>query len=112
MTKYVDMMEGLVQAVVTSKAFNKNWTKHPFRVIVSDEAFLSLCPVNYEWTWLAKNIRVNKGPQPPSGQEVEEPTPEPRYTGKSDGTEQSWSEKGMEIFNGCMVMIHLDRARK
>ena len=29
--KYVDMMAKLVQAVVTSKAFKKNWTKHPLR---------------------------------------------------------------------------------
>ena len=40
--KYVDMMAKLVQAVVTSKAFKKNRTKHPFSdwVTAPNEAFL------------------------------------------------------------------------
>ena len=68
-TKYVDMMAKLVQAVVTSKALKKNWTKHLFRdwVTVSDEAFLILCLGNYEKTCRAKKLRVNNGPPPPSG---------------------------------------------
>jgi hypothetical protein len=57
-TKCVYMMAKLVQAVVTSKAFKKNRTKHPFSdwVTVSDEAFSILCLGNYEKTWLAKNL--------------------------------------------------------
>jgi hypothetical protein len=74
-TKYVDTMAKLVQAVVTSKAFKKNRTKHPFSdwETVSDEAFLILCLGNYEKTWRAKKLRVNNGPPPPSGHEVEDP---------------------------------------
>jgi hypothetical protein len=81
-TKYVDMMAKLVQAVVMSKAFKKNRTKHPFSdcwVTASDEAFLILRLGHYEKTWRAKELRVNNGPPPPSGHEVEdELIPEPR----------------------------------
>jgi hypothetical protein len=71
-TKYVDMMAKLVQAFVTSNAFKKNQSKHPFSdwVTVSDEAFLILCLGNYEKTWRAEKLRVNNGPRPPSGHEV------------------------------------------
>jgi hypothetical protein len=53
---------------------------------------------------------VNNGPPPPSGHEVKEPTPEPRYTGKL------WNKailvkKGIKVFNGCMVRFHLERAK-
>jgi hypothetical protein len=95
-TKYIDMMAILVQTVVTSKAFKKNRTKHPFSdwVTVSNDGFLILCLGNYEKKWRAKKLRVNNGPAPPpSGHEVEEPITEPRYTGKSSGTKQSWSKR-------------------
>ena len=58
-TKYVDIMAKLVQAVVRSKAFKKDRTKHPFScdwVTVSDEVFLIFCLGNYEKTWRAKNL--------------------------------------------------------
>jgi hypothetical protein len=101
--KYVDMMAKLVQAVVTSKAFKKNQTTHPFSdwVTVSNEAFLILCLGNYEETWRAERLRVNDGP-PPRRHEVEEPIPEPCYTGKSNGTKQSWSKRdgGVQWLHG------------
>ena len=81
-------MEILVQAVGTSKAFKKNRTKHPFSdwVAVSDEAFLIECLVNYERTWRAEKFEVNNGSPPPSEHYVNEPTPEPQFTGQSYGT--------------------------
>jgi hypothetical protein len=53
---------------------------------------------------------VNNGTTPPSGHEVEEPIPEPHYTGKVMGQSEAGQE-GMKIFNGCMVRVHLDRAK-
>ena len=71
-TKYIDMMAKLLQAVVTSKALKKNRTKHPFsdRVTSFDEAFIILCLGNYEKTWRAKTRRMNNGSPPPSGHVV------------------------------------------
>jgi hypothetical protein len=113
-TAYVDMMAKLVQSVATPKAFKKNQAMHPFTdwVTVSDEAFLILlCLGNYERIWHAQKLRLNNGPPPLSGHEVGELIPEPRYTGKRNGTKQSWSKNGMKIFNVCMVRVHLDRAK-
>ena len=73
-----------------------NWTRHPCSnwVTVSDGAFLVLCLGNYEKTWCAKKLRVNKGPPPPSGHEVEESIPEPRYsTGKVIGHSKAGQRK-------------------
>jgi hypothetical protein len=89
------MAKLLVQAVVTSKAFKKNRTKPPFSdwETVSVEAFLILCLGNYEKTWwCAKKLRVDSGPPPLSGHELEE-LYQRHYTRKSNGTKQSWSKK-------------------
>ena len=82
--KYVDMTEKLVQAVVTSKAFYKSRTKHPFSdwVTVSDDAFLISCRGNYEMTCCAVKHSVNNGSPPPSKHEVEEPIAEPHDRAK------------------------------
>jgi hypothetical protein len=113
-TKYIDMMAKLVQAVVTSKAFKKNRTKPPFSdwETVSIEAFLILCLGNYEKTrWCAKKLRVDNGPPPQSGHEVEELIPEPHYTGKVMGQSKA-GQKRIKVFNGFMVRrVHLDRAK-
>ena len=83
-TKYVDMMAKLVQAFVTSNAFKKNQSKHPFSdwVTVSDDAFLISCRGNYEMTCCAVKHSVNNGSPPPSKHEEEEPIAEPHDRAK------------------------------
>ncbi len=48
---------------------------------------------------------------PPSN----EPAPEvinPRYTGKTRGTKQSWSREGMERLNNLAVLVYNDRRER
>ena len=53
-----------------------------------------LCLGDYERIWHPKKLRVNNNPPPSSQHEVEDLIPESHYTRKSNGTKQSWANKG------------------
>jgi hypothetical protein len=129
---YVQLMDTLIQAIVTCRVFKKNRTKNLFSewVTVSDEAFLILCLVNYEKKWRYQKLQNLMGESPPpssSDSDEDEETddenfedkkpkarnqdrkPRARYTGKDKGTKKSWSLRGLKAFNEAMIMVKRDR---
>jgi hypothetical protein len=127
---YINMMDKLVQTVVTYKVYRMNRTTRPFSewVTVSDEAFLIICLENYSTRWRYEQELKDMGLKPPSGKgrakkgspqkgngnkgsaKGEPMVPNARYTGKHKGTKKSWSKKGLKTFNKTMVRVFQDRA--
>ena len=108
---YINMLDKLIQTVVTYKVYKMNRTTRPFSewVTVSDEAFLIICLKNYSRRWRYEKELKEMGSKPPSAKD-EPPMPPARYTGKHKGTKKSWSKRGLKTFNKTMVRVFQDRA--
>ena len=103
--EYCTVIDGMIQAIVTSKKYKEKRMNNPMRewVSLSDEAFLLLCLDNYAHVWRYE-VRKREG-------RVEEGEREPAalYTGKGKGTKKSWHDRAMIIFNKTMKRVWTDR---
>ena len=128
---YAQLMDMLIQAIVTYRTFRNNRTKNLFSdwVTVSDEAFLLLCLDNYRVKWRYQKLHSNTTGEPPSGGSEEDEDDEEdrkpkacnndgekpsraRWTGKDKGTKRSWSNKGLDAFNNAMMDVQRDRTKR
>ena len=107
---YINMLDKLIQTVVTYKVYKMNRTTRLFSewVIVLDEAFLIICLENYSRRGQYEKELKEMGSKPPSAKG--KPMPTARYTGQHKGTKKSWSKRGLKTFNKTMVRVFQDRA--
>jgi len=114
---YIELLDNLIQAVVTYKKFRMNRTTNPLSewVTVTDEAFLLLCLANYSNVWIHECFEEPQMTQTPaeSAAHENESAPLPCWTAGvgQGGRKRSWSKKGMEIFNKIMIRVFADRKR-
>jgi hypothetical protein len=101
---YMDLSDDLLKTVVGATKFKENRCKKHLSewFTITDETFLLLCLENYWQQWHYEWMVKRNGPP------ANKPAPEvinPRYTGKTRGTKQSWSREGMERFNNLAVLV-------
>ena len=103
--EYCQIIDGLIQAIVTAKKYKENRKKNPLTewVSVSDETFLLLCLDNYAHVWRYE-VRKKEGRL-----EEGEKKPRAQFTGKGKGTKKSWDDRAMEVFNKTMRRVWTDR---